>query len=92
MEEHRLSLRDLYRIMEKPGKNSVRDLQESLDRAVTAAYGFEAGRDHLEQLLELNLAVAAREERGEPVQAPGLPDWYPEKEKLVSGDAVAFEG
>lgn len=92
MEAHRMSLRDLYRIMEKPGKNGVRDLQEALDRAVTAAYGFDAGGDLLEQLLALNLETAAREARGEPVQAPGLPSWYPEKEKLVSEDAVRFEG
>jgi hypothetical protein len=92
MEENRLSLRDLYRLLEKPGKNSVRDLQTALDKAVSAAYGFDEQDDPLIQLLALNLEVAVREERGEPVQSPGLPAWYPDKEKFVSEDCVRFEG
>jgi hypothetical protein len=92
MEENRLSLRDLYRLLEKPGKNSVRDLQAALDKAVSVAYGFDDQGDPLVQLLALNLEVAVREEQGEPVQSPGLTEWYPDKEKLVSEDCVRFEG
>lgn len=92
MDENKMSLRDLYRLLEKPGKNPIRDLQEKLDLAVSAAYGFDENRDHLEQLLELNYDVSEREQRGEPVQSPGLPEWFPEKEKLVSADCVRFEG
>lgn len=92
MNENRLSLRGLYRLMEKPGKNPIRDLHETLDRTVAEAYGFDQNADPLEQLLALNLEVAAREQRGQPVQAPGLPEWYPEKEKLISDDCVRFEG
>jgi hypothetical protein len=44
----------------------------------------------LEQLLALNLEVSARDQQGEPMQAPGLPEWYPEKEKPVSEDCVWF--
>jgi hypothetical protein len=90
METHRISLRDLYRTIEKPGKNSVRDLQDALDKTVLAAYGFDEKSDLLGQLLALNLEVSAREQHGEPVQSPGLPEWYPEKEKLVSEDCVHF--
>ena len=39
-----------------------------------------------------NLEVAAKEEKGEDVQAPGLPEWVKDKEKLVSDDCVKFEG
>jgi hypothetical protein len=38
----------------------------------------------------LNLEVVAWEERREPVQSPGLPEWYADKEKLVSEDCVRF--
>jgi hypothetical protein len=46
----------------------------------------------LVQLLTLSLDMAACEEPDEPVQSPGLPEWYAEKEKLVSEDCVRFEG
>ena len=91
MQEKHWSLRDLYRIVEKPGKNPIRDLQIALDHAVNSAYGFDENKDMLEQLLALNFSVSAREERGEPVQSPGLPEWYADKEKLVSDDCVKFE-
>jgi hypothetical protein len=40
--------------------------------AVLKAYGFSAKKDLLQQLLDLNLDVAARIERGQPVTAPGI--------------------
>lgn len=92
MAENKMSLRDIYRLMEKPGKNPVRDLQNALDRAVTEAYGFDERADLLEQLLNLNHQIACREQKGEPVIAPGLPDWFKNKEKLISDDCVRFEG
>ena len=92
MAENKMSLRDIYRLMEKPGKNPVRDLQNSLDRAVTKAYGFDERADLLEQLLNLNLKIAESEQNGKPVQAPGLPVWFVNREKLISGDCVKFEG
>ena len=36
-----LTLRDMYRTLEEPGVNPLRDLHESLDQAVLAAYGFD---------------------------------------------------
>ena len=71
MHEHHRSLRDLYRLLEKPGKNELRDLHQSLDKAVTEAYGFNTGKDLLAQLLQLNLEVAEREEKGMEVRGPG---------------------
>ena len=51
----------------------LRTLHAAMDTAVLTAYGFSAKKDLLAQLLELNLAVAGKIERGEPVTAPGLP-------------------
>lgn len=92
MKEHKMSLRDLYRLLEKQGKNPVRDLQDALDRAVSKAYGFDEKGDFLEQLLNMNFTIAEREQNGKPVQAPSLPEWFKNKEKLISGDCVKFEG
>ncbi len=73
-------------------KNPARDLQDALDRAVSKAYGFNEKGGLLEQLLNLNFKIAEREQNGEPVQKPGLPDWFEDKEKLISDDCVRLEG
>jgi hypothetical protein len=66
----------------------LKDAYAALDAAVLAAYGFDAKRDLLAQLLELNLVVADREKRGEPVTAPGVPPAYPDPAKLVTPDCI----
>jgi hypothetical protein len=81
-------LRALYRTLELPGANPLKDAHAALDAAVLAAYGFSAKKDLLAQLLELNLEVAARIERGEPVTAPGVPRNYPDPAKLVTPDCI----
>jgi hypothetical protein len=81
-------LRALYRTLELPGANPLKDAHAALDAAVLAAYGFSAKKDLLAQLLALNLDVAARLERGEPVTAPGVPRNYPEPAKLVTQDCI----
>jgi hypothetical protein len=85
-------LRALYRTLELPGANPLKDAHAALDAAVLAAYGFNARQDLLAQLLALNLAVAARIERGEPVTAPGIPTGYPSPEKLVTEDCIKPAG
>ncbi|MFI5219506.1 MAG: DNA methyltransferase [Bacteroidia bacterium] len=92
MKDYKYSLRDLYRILEQPGKNHIKDLHEALDKAVMDAYGFDESKDLLTQLLELNLKVHEKEKRGEKVQSPGLPEWVKDKERFVSGDCVKWEG
>ncbi len=92
LREHQMSLRDLYRLLEQPGKNPIKDLHAALDVAVLEAYGFDAKQDVLTQLLELNLATAAREAGGQPVQAPGWPEKIPGKEAFITEDCVRFEG
>jgi len=91
LKDYKYSLRDLYRVLEKPGKNRIKELHTSLDKAVIDAYGFDEKNDLLTQLLKLNLEVAAKEGKGQDVQAPGLPEWVKDKEKLVSDVCVKFE-
>ena len=86
-----MSLRDLYRLLEQPGKNPIKDLHEALDKAVLEAYGFSEKEDILSQLLALNLSVSEKEKKGGKVQAPGLPEFVKNKESYVSEDCVRFE-
>jgi len=84
----RLTLRDLYRSLELLGKNPLKDFHAALDKAVLAAYGFDAKGDLLAQLLALNESVAGRIAAGEPVTAPGVPPDYPNPAELVSQGCI----
>jgi len=84
-----LTLREMYRSLELPGANPLKDLHAALDRAVLAAYGFDAGKDLLAQLLALNAQVAARIAAGQPVTGPGVPPDYPDPAELVSTGCIA---
>ncbi len=99
LKANNMSLRDLYRLLEQPGKNAIKDLHAALDKAVLEAYGFDAAQDVLSQLLALNLSIAAKEENlpagkagKETVQAPGWPESAKGKEKFITDDCVRFEG
>ena len=81
-------LRAVYRTLELPGKHPLKDAHAALDAAVLAAYGFDAKKDLLAQLLELNLSVADREKQGLKVTAPGVPPSYPDAKKLVTEDCI----
>jgi len=81
-------LRAVYRTLELPGKNPLKDAHAALDAAVLAAYGFSSKKDLLAQLLELNLAVAERIDSGESVVAPGVPPNYPNPAALVTDDCI----
>lgn len=85
-------LRALYRTLELPGANTLKDVHAALDAAVLAAYGLSAKRDLLTQLLALNLEGAANIEKGSPVTAPGVPKNYPEAKKLVTEDCIQPDG
>lgn len=88
MADNGWSLRDLYRTLELPGQNPLRDAHEQLDAAVRAAYGMKAGADPLAFLLALNQQVAAREAKGEPVTAPGLPPCVRDAAEFVTDDCI----
>jgi hypothetical protein len=81
-------LRALYRTIELPGANPLKDAHAALDTAILAAYGFSAKKDLLAQLLALNLEVVAGIEKGNAVTAPGVPKTYLNAMKLVTEDSV----
>ena len=81
-------LRAVYHTLELPGKNPLKDAHAALDAAVLAAYGFSPKKDILHQLLDLNLEVAARIDRGEPVTAPGIPPDFPNPKSLITEDCI----
>ncbi|MEG4500754.1 hypothetical protein QUB05_27045 [Microcoleus sp. F10-C6] len=51
-------------------------LHAKLDRECNAAYGFTDSYDILPKVLELNLELAEKEKRGEPIVGPGVPPDY----------------
>jgi hypothetical protein len=81
-------LRALYRTLELPGQNPLKDAHAALDTAVLDAYGFSPTKDLLKQLLDLNLAVAKAIDKGEPVTAPGVPPSYGDPADLITDDCI----
>jgi hypothetical protein len=81
-------LRALYRTLELPGANPLKDAHAALDAAALAAYGFSAKADLLAQLLTLNREVTVRIQKGEPVTAPGIPAGFPKPETLLTKDCI----
>jgi hypothetical protein len=82
------SLRDLYRTLETPGTNRLRDAHAALDTTVRTSYGMMDTEDTLAFLLRLNLELAEKEARGEPITRPGLPNFHPKPAQLVTDDCV----
>jgi hypothetical protein len=82
------SLRDLYRTLETPGTNRLRDAQAALDSAVRAAYGMKESEDTLAFLLRVNLSLADMEAIGESITPPGLPVSVGEASEFMSKDCV----
>lgn len=81
-------LRALYRTLELPGANPLKDAHAALDAAVLTAYGFDPKADLLAQLLALNQTVAARIAAGQPVTAPGIPATFPDPASLITDDCI----
>ncbi len=81
-------LRAVYRTLELPGANPLKEAHATLDAAVLAAYGFSPKSDLLAQLLDLNHTVAQRIASNEPVTAPGIPPNYPNPESLITEDCI----
>ena len=88
MEEHGMSLRDIYRTLEQPGSNPLKQAHAKLDGAVKAAFRFDSEKSILEQLFELNAEIADLEESGSAVQGPGLPAGYEQDDSLFSDDCI----
>jgi hypothetical protein len=82
------SLRDLYRSLEEPGANPLRDAHAALDAAVRAAYGMGKNEDILTHLLALNHACAEKEKAGEKITPPGLPLPPKEHAAFITTDCI----
>lgn len=82
------SLRDLYRTLDTPGGNPLREAHATLDAAVRAAYAMPADADLLTFLLALNFDVATKEKTGKPVTAPGLPPAVADPASLITTDCI----
>jgi hypothetical protein len=82
------SLRELYRTLEPPGANRLRDAHAALDSAVRTAYGMNASEDPLAFLLKLNLDLAAKECADESITPPGLPAFTSNAENSTTADCI----
>lgn len=85
-EKQGLGLRALYRTLDLPGKNPLRDAHAALNAAVIKAYGFAPKKPILQQLLDLNLEAAERASNGQAVLGPGVPGTYKKPSSLISSD------
>jgi hypothetical protein len=90
IDKYKISLRELYRSLEKPGSSPLKSAQAKLDLAVREAYGMSRIEDPLAKLLELNQAVAAAEATGNSVVAPGLPPALKTKSKYITNDRISM--
>ena len=88
LDARNLSLRDLYRTLELPGRNSLRDAHEKLDAAVRDAYGMKKRDDPLTFLFALNQELAKKEKEGQTVVGPGVPLIGIDPAELISDDAL----
>jgi hypothetical protein len=88
MRKLKYSLRNLYRTLEQPGDNPLRDAHARLDAAVRAAYGMPDDADPLAFLLALNLACAAKEKAGDKITPPGLPLRAAEHAEFMTDDCI----
>jgi hypothetical protein len=78
----------LYRLLELPGDNQLKDAQEALDKAVRTAYGMKAHSDDLSFLLALNAELAEAESSGEAIIAGGLPASISDRASFVTNDGI----
>lgn len=85
-------LRALYRTLDLPGKNPLKDAHDNLDTAVVKAFGFSPMQDLLEELLKLNQRVAEQVIEGASVNGPGVPNTYPDPLKLITRDSFGTQG
>lgn len=81
-------LRVIYRTVDLPGKNPLKDAHTALDAAVLAAYNFSPKKDILGQLLNLNQKMALSIATGQVVKGPGIPPSYKNPTSLITTDCL----
>jgi hypothetical protein len=77
---------EIYRSLELPGNNPLKDAQELLDKEVLSAYEMSETSDALQFLLKLNSKLSAAEGAGETTRSAGIPEYLKERESIVSTD------
>ena len=92
MQKNCWSLRELYKTLETPGANKLRDAQDALDTAVRTAYGMKPKEDILAFLLKKNLELAELEAKGKAITPPGLPACVEKPEQFITKDCVEVSG
>ncbi|CAK8722175.1 Site-specific DNA-methyltransferase (adenine-specific) [Candidatus Electronema halotolerans] len=90
MQQHKMTMRDLYRVMEETADNPVSEAQDKLDAAVFSAYGIKKNADILSFLLALNQELAEKEALGEKIIGPGLPPTIKNPAAFITDDCVAM--
>lgn len=90
---HPQSLRELYRTLEIPGANRLRDAHAALDAAVGEAYAWGLppelrDLEPLALLLALNQRCAAAETEGRAIAGPGLPPFCEGDGRFLSDDCL----
>ncbi|MGD1936834.1 MAG: DNA methyltransferase [Cyanophyceae cyanobacterium] len=81
MEQKQWGITKLYNAYFDEPASQLYKLHKKLDKLVLDAYGFDPKGDRLEQLLELNLELAAKEKRGESVVGPWAIDNPPKRDE-----------
>jgi SAM-dependent methyltransferase len=74
MQERKWGITKLYNEFFHEPSSQLAKLHSKLDELVMQAYGFTNQDDILEKLLELNLDLAEKENRGESIVGPWAPD------------------
>lgn len=74
MEKKQWGITDLYNKFFNEPASQLYKLHAKLDALVMQAYGFKAKDDLLEKLLELNLALAKKEQQGDTIIGPWAPE------------------
>ena len=89
MEDHDLTLRELYRSLELPGDSPLKRAHARLDAAVRKAYKMRANEDALELLFGLNQKLAEQEASPQQVIGPGLPPAVKDTFEFITEDRVS---
>ena len=88
MEDHNLTLRELYRLLELPGDSPLKRAHARLDAAVRKAYKMRAGANALEFLFVLNQKLAEKEASLQRVIGPGLPPTVEDPSEFITEDCI----
>lgn len=82
------TLREVYRTLDKPGANPLKNAHAALDSAVRSAYGMTPKSDSNGFILALNRRLAEREAKGEKIVGPGVPPIVKNGADLTTADAL----